>query len=54
MIKSQDYSLAFKHVPQSRSDFLGIPMPFTTQSNMPDTRREQFRTQQQLNQYKGQ
>ena len=37
---------------QSRSDFMGIPMPFTTQSNIPDTRQEQFRRQLQINKAK--
>lgn len=47
-INDQDFSFAFKNVPQSRSDFLGIPTPFTTQSNIPNTRLEQFRTQERL------
>jgi len=52
MIDSNDYQYAFKDSPRSRSNFMGIPTPFTTQDNIPDVRREQFRTQQQLNQYK--
>lgn len=48
-IDSSDFAFAFKNVPRSRSDFLGIPTPFTTQSNIPETRKEQFRTQTQIN-----
>lgn len=44
MVKEEDWNFAFKNVPRSRSDFLGIPMPFTTQSNIPQTRQEQFKT----------
>lgn len=44
-IKEADYQFATKNVPQSRSDFMGIPTPFTTQSNIPATRREQLKTQ---------
>lgn len=51
-INDQDFAFAFKNVPRSRSDVLGIPMPFTTQSNIPDTRREQFRTEEQLKRQK--
>jgi len=54
MIDSNDYQYAFKDGQRSRSDFLGIPTPFTTQSNIPDVRREQFRKIQQLNQYRTQ
>jgi hypothetical protein len=54
MIDSGDYKYATQDVPKSRSDFLGIPMPFSTQSNIPTTRMEQFRTQLQINKNKGQ
>jgi hypothetical protein len=53
-IDAGDYQFTFKNTPKSRSDFMGIPLPFTTQSNIPATRREQFREQQRLNTYKGQ
>lgn len=52
MIDQNDYSYATKNVPESRSDFLGIPTPFTTQSNIPTTRAEQLRTQLQINKAK--
>jgi hypothetical protein len=52
MIDQNDYNFAFNKVPQSRSDFLGIPMPFTTQTNIPETRREQYRNQLQINRNK--
>lgn len=47
-INASDYDFAFKDVPRSRSDFLGIPMPFTTQSNLPKTRYEQYKNKQLL------
>ena len=48
-IHEEDYALAFKDVPQRKSSFMGIPMPFTTQDNIPEVRRNQYRVQQQLN-----
>lgn len=54
MIRDQDYQFMFKNVPTSKSTFLGIPTPFTTQSNVREVRRDQFRTQGQIDQYKGQ
>lgn len=54
MVSDENYAFAFKNVPNSRSTFLGVPMPFTTQSNIPDTRREQYRTQKQINNQQGQ
>jgi len=53
-IDATDWEFATKNVPPSRSDFMGIPMPFNTQSDIERTRQEQFRRTQQLNQYKGQ
>lgn len=43
MIKDSDWQFASEKVPTSRSDFMGIPTPFTTQSNIPETRMKQFR-----------
>jgi len=51
-INDQDFAFAFKGVPQSRGTFVGIPTPFTTQSNMPATRQEQFATQEKLKRLK--
>jgi len=47
-INEQDFAFATKNVPTSRKDFLGIPTPFTTQSNIPTTRMEQFTTEKKL------
>lgn len=47
-INDSDFSFFTKNVPTKRGDFLGIPMPFTTQTNIPTTRREQFRTETQI------
>jgi hypothetical protein len=55
MIDDKDYEYAFgKNVPAERSDFMGIPMPFTTQTDIPQTRVEQFRTKGRLNQLRQQ
>lgn len=53
VVKDEDYSM-YRQAPSSRSDFLGIPMPFTTQSNMESTRTEQYREQLRLQQLRGQ
>jgi len=49
-IDDEDFSFATKDTPQSRSDFMGIPTPFTTQSNIPQVRRDQLHDQLLLNQ----
>jgi len=54
IIDQGDYKFATDNVPRSRSDIMGIPMPFTTQSNIPATRQEQFKTQLNINKNKGQ
>lgn len=47
-INEQDFKFALDNVPRTRSTFLGMPTPFTTQSNIPATRFDQFKTQEQL------
>ncbi len=39
-------------IPETKSTFMGVQMPFTTQTNVPDTRREQYREQLQLDEKK--
>lgn len=48
MIKDGDWQFASDNVPSSRNDILGIPTPFTTQSNIPQTRLKQFRTESDI------
>lgn len=52
MIKDSDYKFALDSVPTSKSTFLGFSTPFTTQTSVPDVRREQYRRQLQVDQYK--
>lgn len=53
IVNDTDYQM-YRTAPESRSDLFGIPMPFTTQTNMPQTRLNQFRETRQLQQLRGQ
>lgn len=53
-IDSQDFAFATKGVPQSRTGFMGIPTPFTTQDNLPQARLQQYRDKAKLQHDKGQ
>jgi len=48
LIKDSDWQFASDNVPTQRTDFMGIPTPFTTQSNIPQTRMKQFRTESDI------
>lgn len=51
-IEDSDFKFFTEDVPPIRKDFMGIPTPFVTQSDVPNTRREQFRTETQLDRTK--